>query len=117
MIPSVSEIARQRHWVRVLVRLAAAPLLLVGVILLIRAVLRTAIMMMEGGSFTILYLAYSNITPVLVSATGAGLIIFDKRLAKLIVPMPSRGCPECGYFIGRRDVGACPECGLSLRAS
>lgn len=114
MVPSSSTIARWRHLVRVLVRLAGVPLVIFGGIVLIQAILRTVISILEGGVFTFFYLAYANVTPVLIVASGVILILFDKWLAALIVPMPAKGCPNCGYWIGARELPACPECGIDL---
>lgn len=114
MVPSSSTIARWRHLVRVLVRVAAVPLVIIGAIVLIRALMRMGISLLEGGSFTIAYLIYTNVTPVLILASGVALILFDKWLAKIIVPLPSKGCANCGYWIGARELATCPECGIDL---
>ena len=107
-------IARWRHLVRVLVRLVAAPLIIFGTILLALAMLRTGLSILEGGGFTVTYLIYANLVPIIIVTTGILLVMFDRRLAKLIVPMPTPGCPGCGYWIGDREMQTCPECGLRL---
>lgn len=42
---------------------------------------------------------------------------FDQRLARWIVPEPTRGgCPQCGYSLkGLGDRPICPECGADVR--
>lgn len=115
MVPSSNTIARWRHLVRILARLVGVPLVIIGAILLIRGMLGTVLAMMQGQIMGgVFYWAYLSVTPLLVAGAGITLVMFDKRLASLIVPMPQKGCPNCGYWIGARELVTCPECGIDL---
>lgn len=56
---------------------------------------------------------YRGIGMVFVGIVLAG---FSKALARWVVTMPTRGCPNCGYAVseGVGESERCPECGLEL---
>jgi hypothetical protein len=115
-VPSSATIAKWRHVVRVLIRLVGVPLVVLGAIMLATSVPKTMldVRMMGTRNATLALYLDLNLAPVLVICTGVALFIFDKKLARFIVPKPSKGCPNCGYWIGSRPMDRCPECGVEL---
>ena len=119
-IPSVTSIARWRHLVRVVVRFAGVLLVVVGVGSLLSSFVSVVVAVSQGGrvSFgapTLVSVVVMALRPLLWAGLGVVLVRFDRRLARLIVPMPSKGCPVCGYWLGSREITVCPECGTDLR--
>jgi hypothetical protein len=110
-VPSTTTIAKWRHVVRVLIRLVGVPLVVVGVIMLCSSVVS---MRMSGFRWSAMNVVFWSDTPLLVSTTGVLLLLFDRQIARFVVPMPSKGCPNCGYWIGSRAMDRCPECGVEL---
>lgn len=117
-VPSTATIAKWRHVVRVIVRLVAVVFVLVSVASLFWSILSVAIMWPQGGGIAF---GASPLIPILLllrplvwAVIGVALFRLDLRLARLIVPMPSKGCPNCGYWLGSRELGRCPECGVEL---
>jgi hypothetical protein len=49
-------------------------------------------------------------------ALALALLLFNRRLARWVFPMPRPECPECGYALPD-GADRCPECGLSLSKS
>ena len=45
------------------------------------------------------------------------LLLFTNRFIRFIAPLPTPGCPVCGYEFDLGKVAICPECGVSLDAS
>jgi len=115
-VPSTTTIAKWRHVVRVVVRL-------VGVLLVGYGFVSLSLLLM-GALLTKIAQPQSLLQPwwqvgrslpwISMIVVGTLLIRLDRWLARLIVPMPSKGCPSCGYWIGSRELGVCPECGLEL---
>jgi hypothetical protein len=50
--------------------------------------------------------------PILVGAIA--LWLFQRPLARLIVPTAGRACPECGYSLRNLKGLHCPECGWEV---
>ncbi|MCW5775154.1 MAG: hypothetical protein KIS87_01735 [Phycisphaeraceae bacterium] len=44
-------------------------------------------------------------------AVGAALALLSRRIGVWVVPVPTTGCPRCGYPTPDAE-GRCPECGL-----
>ena len=47
---------------------------------------------------------------------AALLLAADLFALRLLVPMPRRGCPGCGYDVDETKQQRCPECGLEVRS-
>jgi hypothetical protein len=112
-VPTTASIAKWRHVVRVLVRMVGVPLVVVGAAWFILCVMRAVLaQMMQPGA--LLLGVYQSLVPLLMIVTGYVLLRSDRWLARVIVPDPTKGCPNCGYWVGSRRIEKCPECGLVL---
>ncbi len=60
-------------------------------------------------------LSIFNVLWVLLPLIGAiGLRLLEKRLIAFLAPLPSRGCPQCGYSLVNLRSPICPECGSDV---
>ena len=53
-------------------------------------------------------------TAFTLAVPAVALIFLNRRLAKWIVPLPTPGCPQCGYQLTGLKDARCPECGLDM---
>jgi hypothetical protein len=118
-VPSIVAIEKWRHVVRVFVRLAGVVLVGASAVILLWSIPSVLFFLPQGRG--IMYVSPPLVTilvlvlrPLVWAAIGIVLFRLDNRLAKLIVPMPSQGCPNCGYWVGSREIKVCPECGTDL---
>jgi hypothetical protein len=112
MIPSVEHIIKKRHHNRRRLRFMALILWVLGMVFVSWAVL-SALFVVH---------AWEPSMPLLVFAGGfilpaLPLWLFDKRIGRVLVPLPRIECPRCGYDLTALERPICPECGLSLPRS
>jgi hypothetical protein len=115
--PSVDLILRRRHLVLVLLRAAAAGLVIYGLVGA-GGVLRDLPNRNLGGGLFVIFAA-QLLQPVLAYlGTGLALGVLSRRLAAWIVPAGLRmdGCPQCGYSLKNLKSPICPECGADVRS-
>lgn len=43
--------------------------------------------------------------------------LFQRRVARWLVPLPRFECPQCGYALRQLTTARCPECGIDFALS
>lgn len=107
MVPTRTDLFRQRHVVRVVVRCAAMLSLAFAAIHGIRSLL---VLVLVSDSAAELLLTGC----IGYAAVGAYLLVRDRRIAAWLVPAPKAECPACAYPTDSIASDRCPECGHAL---
>ena len=120
MSPSLPSITRARYWIVVALRIVAAILFAWAVVLVWMAMARLVqYQLLErgaGGDHLIRFVAVELlIGPVPVALGALACVRLGPAIARWLVPLPPRGCPECGYPAPPR-AQRCPECGAPMVA-
>ena len=108
MIPSTAQIIEKRHACCRRLRYTAVYLLITSTIFLSYWVLHTLLSRELYWSSGVLSFGLAFIVP------SVPIWLFDRRLARLIVPMPRSVCPGCGYSFEGLTTTRCPECGIAV---
>jgi hypothetical protein len=53
-----------------------------------------------------------SLLPLFIS--GAALLVFEKRIARWLIPVPTWHCPKCGFELVGTAPALCTECGLKF---
>jgi hypothetical protein len=121
VIPSYRSVVLIRFALLVLMRLAAAGLLVSAGMRMAGSVQRLAWFAFNWGHMSRWADRVTNsgvldiAGPVLAQAALAVVLIFyDRRLIGWLVPVLGLTCPKCGYQLHTGAAEACPECGLRL---
>lgn len=110
MAPTIAAVVRARYWTGATIRIAGALLVLWGMLEFMHQLLEW---LPHLASFTGLSLAIM-LWPLRWACIAIVLLAMQRRITAWLFPLPSIGCPQCGYPIAGRPLGACPECGLRL---
>lgn len=111
MIPDLETVLRRRHVVVILIR-AAVLLMLVWWAISVLDEIVYGVLTLNLSSATWNFLPRLASGIVWLGVAGA-LLLFQRRLAALLVPMGRRidSCMHCGYALKDLRSDLCPECG------
>ncbi len=106
MIPTTGAIMEKRHACRRRLRYTALYLMTTSTIFLavwVAQSLFTREWWWSGMAYSLAF-----------AAPAVPLWLFDRWIARFIVPMPQSICPGCGYRLEALTTPRCPECGVML---
>jgi hypothetical protein len=117
MSPPNEVVLRRRHLVLVLLRVAAATLVIYGAISAARNAVIGVLAISGGALSPVSYVAEIIIPLLSVVAPGLMLAAASRLLARWLVPagLRSDACPQCGYSLKQLKSPICPECGADVR--
>lgn len=108
MIPSTTHIMEKRHACRRRLRYTALCLVITSCIFLSYWVLECLLSGEWWWSDNAIAFSLAFTVPAIP------MWLLDRRLARLIVPMPRALCPGCGYRLEALTAPRCPECGVAI---
>lgn len=115
MIPSTQHIMKKRHHTQRRLRFMSLILCIIGSVPVTWGIVY---MTLSGDLAEIIYIP-EQLAPFFAMAgvfilPAIPLWLFDRWLARKLVPMPQSHCPGCGYQLQHLTRPHCPECGLPV---
>jgi hypothetical protein len=120
---NAQQIMRRRHWALTIIRILALAMILYGGLHILWGLGASFgladLNVLSGIRSTLTIFWNNNRNPfwfgLAVLLPGAALVMFDRRLARWLVPLPLNECPQCGYGLQRLTTRRCPECGYQIQ--
>ncbi len=122
-VPSTKAIMGKRHFARCWMRCLAFGLVGLGSIWLLYDLVSIMVFISGNQSRFGGMQSFDEVWALMGGAVGKSLTtilpglvvwIFQKKLARGLVPIAEMECPECGYALRQLREARCPECGLGL---
>lgn len=116
MSPSHDKVLSRRHVVLVLLRIAAAAMVIYATLRIIGYTVMAVWGLIYRNPFELP--SYEIVDSIAIfGVPGVVLAVISRRLARWLVPPGVRGdeCPHCGYSLKHLKSPICPECGADVR--
>ena len=108
MVPSTEHIMKKRHHSRRRLRFMSLVLLLIASITVCWWLMMSLVTGRPWSFLPYVSFALGFVPPAVL------LWVFDGRLARVLVPLPTGCCPRCEYDLTGLTRAQCPECGLPV---